>query len=120
MKIILIVVYLILTVSGLILMKMGENTGTILIENKTIKFGMSIISLLGFICYICSFLLFTKIVTMFDLSFIYPIITGIVQILSIVGSALILKEKMSWQIVVGAIVIIIGILILNFKTPSNV
>lgn len=120
MKIVLIILYLILTVSGLILMKMGGNTGTISVENKTLHFGMSLISGLGFICYLCSFLLFTKIVTMFDLSYIYPIITGIVQILSLVASSLVLKEKMSWQIVIGAIIVIAGILIMNIKMPNNV
>ena len=120
MKIFLIVLYLILTVSGLILMKMGGNTGTIQIENKTLNFGISLISGLGFVCYLCSFLLFTKIVTMFDLSYIYPIITGVVQIMSLVASSLVLKEKMSWQIIVGAVIIIAGILIMNIKIPNNV
>lgn len=120
MKIVLIIIYLILTVSGLILMKMGGNTGTFSIENKDINFGINIISALGFICYICSFLLFTKIIGMFDLSYIYPIITGIVQILSLVLSSVVLKEKISWQIIVGAIIVIAGILIMNIKIPEKI
>lgn len=120
MKIILIIIYLILTVAGLILMKMGGNTGTLSIENKDINFGINMISALGFICYICSFLLFTKIIGMFDLSYIYPIITGIVQILSLVLSSLVLKEKISWQIIIGAIIVIAGILIMNIKMPEHI
>ena len=120
MKIVLIVIYLILTVSGLMLMKMGGNTGTFSVKNQELNFGINLISALGFICYICSFLLFTKIVLMFDLSYIYPIITGIVQILSLVLSAIVLKEKLSWQIIVGAVIVVIGILIMNIKIPDNV
>jgi len=115
MKIILIIIYLILTVSGLILMKMGGNTGNFEIKDQNINFGISLISALGFICYILSFLIFTKIISMFDLSYIYPIITGIVQILSLVLSSLVLKERISWQIVVGTIIVILGIMVMNIK-----
>ena len=119
MKIILIVLYLILTVSGLILMKIGGNTGTFAIKDHDINFGINVISLLGFVCYICSFLLFTKIVLMFDLSYIYPILTGIVQILSLVLSSVVLKEKISWQVIIGAVIVIVGILIMNIKVPQQ-
>ena len=115
MKIVLIIVYLVLTVSGLILMKLGGNTGTIAIENKTFQFGISLISALGFICYIASFLLFTRLVVMFDLSYIMPITTGIVQILSLIASIVIFKEGYNWQTISGVSLVIIGILLMNIK-----
>lgn len=118
MKIIFIFVYLVLTVAGLILMKMGGNTGSFAVQNREISFGIDLISALGFVCYICSFLLFTKIIGMFDLSYIYPIITGIVQIMSLVLSSLVLGEKISWQIIVGAVIVIVGILVMNIKVPN--
>lgn len=52
---------------------------------------------------------------MFDLSYIYPIVTGIVQILTLVASAVVFKENMSIQSVIGAIIVIAGIIIMNFK-----
>lgn len=115
MKIVLIIIYLVLTVSGLILMKLGGNTGTIAIENKTFQFGISLISALGFICYIASFLLFTRLVVMFDLSYIMPITTGIVQILSLIASIVIFKEGYNWQTISGVSLVIIGILLMNIK-----
>lgn len=115
MKIILIVIYLLLTVSGLVLMKLGGNSGTVTISNKELSFGISLISALGFICYICSFLLYTKIIMMFDLSYIVPITTGIAQILTLIASYLVFKDEMSIQSVSGAIIVIVGILIMNFK-----
>ena len=115
MKFVLIVIYLILTVSGLVLMKLGGNSGTISIANKELTFGISLISGLGFICYICSFLLYTKIIMMFDLSYIVPITTGISQILTLVASYLIFKDEISWQAVCGASLVIVGILVMNFK-----
>ena len=76
---------------------------------------MSIVSGIGFVCYLGSFLLFTRVITMFDLSYIYPIVTGIVQILTLVASAVVFKENMSIQSVIGAIIVIVGIISMNFK-----
>ena len=115
MQIILVVVYLLLTMSGLILMKLGGNTGTVSMANGNINFGISPISLLGFVCYIGSFLLYTKMVVMFDLSYITPLCTGIVQILTLIASKIIFKENISIQGVFGASIIIIGLIILNWK-----
>lgn len=115
MKIILVILYLILTISGLILMKMGGNSGEIAVKEGVFNFNISVISAIGFVCYICSFLLFTKIILMFDLSYIMPISTGIVQILTLVASYMIFKEEMTWQSVVGASVVIVGILLMNWK-----
>lgn len=115
MQIILMVSYLILTTSGVVLMKLGGNAGAIQIANSNLNFNINIISLLGLMCYVISFLLFTKIVTSYDLSYIIPICTGIVQILTLVSAFVILKEKFSVYGLVGAILIIIGIVVLNIK-----
>lgn len=115
MQYVLIVVYLVLTVAGLVFMKLGGNPGSLALKDGTITFGMSVVSGIGFICYLCSFLLFTRIVVMFDLSYIYPIVTGIVQILTLIASAVVFKENMNMQSVIGAVIIIAGIIIMNFK-----
>lgn len=115
MQYVLIIVYLILTVAGLVFMKLGGNPGSLEVKEGTITLGMSVVSGIGFICYLCSFLLFTRVVIMFDLSYIYPIVTGIVQILTLLASAFIFKEHMTMQSVIGASIVIIGIIIMNFK-----
>ena len=66
MKYLMIVIYIAFTVSGLILMKKGGNAGKIGIGSGEFSFSISWISALGFICYIISFLLFTRIIMMFD------------------------------------------------------
>lgn len=115
MKFILVGIYLVLTLAGLILMKKGGNPGTLNINDGEINLGMSIVSMVGFLCYILSFFLFTRIVVMFDLSYIMPICTGIVQILTLVASYSIFKEEISKQGIIGASLVIIGIIIMNFK-----
>lgn len=115
MQFIIIGIYLLLTMSGLILMKLGGNTGKFAMVEGDINFGISPVSLLGFICYIGSFFLYTKMVVMFDLSYITPICTGIVQILTLVASKVIFKENITIQGIAGASIIIIGLLIMNWK-----
>ena len=115
MKIVLICIYLILTLSGLILMKKGGNPGSLAIENGNANFGISLVSLVGLVCYLCSFLLFTRIVVMFDLSYIMPICTGIVQVLTLVASKIIFKETISTYGIIGASLVIIGIVVMNWK-----
>lgn len=117
MQFVLIVIYIILTLSGLILMKKGGNPGSISMQEGNLNFGISPVSLIGLICYLCSFLLFTRVVVMFDLSYIMPIVTGIVQVLTLVASKMVFKEEISIQGIIGATIVIVGILIMNFKLP---
>lgn len=121
MKYVLMIVYLILTTSGLIFMKLGGNSGTFALkEGGTLAFSINWISLIGFICYLFSFLIFTRLVIIFDLSYIMPICTGIVQIITLVASKLVFKEAISTQGIIGASIIIIGIIIMNLpKTSIN-
>ena len=119
MKYILVPIYIVLTISGLVFMKLGGNPGTISFRDGSFAFSMSTVSAIGFICYICSFLLFTRIVVLFDLSFIYPLTTGIVQIVTLIASYFVFKEKISVTGIVGAILVIIGIIVMNIKTPTN-
>ena len=113
MKYILVVVYLILTISGLIFMKLGGNSGSFSVNQGDVAFTINWISLIGFICYICSFLLFTKIIIIFDLSYILPLCTGIVQIITLIASKLVFKEMISIHGIIGASIIIVGIIIMN-------
>lgn len=60
MKIVMVCIYLLLTLSGLVLIKKGANPGKINASKNEIGLSISPISALGFLCYLCSFLLFTK------------------------------------------------------------
>lgn len=116
MKYLMIVMYLIFTVSGLILMKKGGNAGKITVGGGEFGFSISWVSLLGFICYIVSFLLYTRIIMMFEsLSFISPICNGISQVMIVLASWLILKEQITGLNIGGAALIIAGVVIMNLK-----
>ena len=116
MRIVMVIAYLIFTVSGLILMKKGGNSGKISIGSGEFAFSISWISALGFICYIISFLLFTRIIMMFEnVSYISPICNGIAQACIIASSIIFLKEKASGTTLGGAALIIAGVIIMNIK-----
>jgi multidrug transporter EmrE-like cation transporter len=116
MKIFMIILYLIFTVSGLILMKKGGNAGKITIGAGELGFSISWISALGFICYIISFLLFTRIIMMFEnVSYISPICNGIAQACIVIASIIFLKEQFSIATIGGALLIIVGVVVMNLK-----
>lgn len=116
MKVVFVMIYLVLTVSGLILMKKGGNAGKIKIAAGEFNLSISLVSCLGFLCYICSFLLYTRIVMMFEnLSYITPICTGLSQIMILLASWLVLKEKISGLTIGGVALVIVGIVIMNLK-----
>lgn len=116
MKIISIIIYLILTVGGLVLVKSGAETTSLAIQNGTFNFSMQLKVMLGFISYVGSFLIYTfYIIKKFDLSYIYPIITGITQVLVVIAGILIFKEKLNIYGIIGVILIILGVIALNVK-----
>ncbi len=119
MKYIIIVVYLIFTTLGVILMKLGGNPGTISFKSGEIGLSMNFISAIGFCCYICSFLLYTRLVVMFDLSYIVPISTGIVQVLTLIASSVVFKETIKSQGIIGAALVIMGVIVMNFNFTKS-
>ena len=116
MQVLVIILYLIFTVGGLVLVKMGSDNINLAITNGVFNFSMGIKAILGFLFYITSFLIYTfYIIRKFDLSYIYPIIAGITQVLVVIAGILIFKERLSVPGIIGILLIIIGIFCLNIK-----
>lgn len=116
MKILIIAIYLLLSVGGLVLIKLGANTVSIGVNQGIFNCSISWISILGLICYIGSFLIFTFVlVKKFDLIYIMPIITGISQIFVVLAGIFIFKEHISRYGIIGIIAIIAGIILMNIK-----
>ncbi len=80
MEYLLCVVYMILSLLGLTFMKLGGMEGRqVFFQFLQIKFSLQ--SLAGYFCYLSSFMIYTVIITKFDLSYIIPLLGGIVNIL---------------------------------------
>lgn len=114
-KSVLLILYVILAIAGLILMKLGGNTGSLEFVNASFIFSMNFISLLGFISYILSFFLFTNIVVKFNLSYIMPITSGVVQVVTLISGFIIFNEEITIKGIIGALVVIAGIIVMNIK-----
>ena len=113
MKIVLTVIYIALTTAGIFLMKLGGNSLSLSFQNG-INFKMGYITMAGFLAYLCSFLLWQKLLVTFDLSYIVPITTGISQIVILLLGVLFFKENINWVGILGVIITIIGVILIGF------
>lgn len=111
-KIILTIIYIVCTTSGVFLMKMGGDSLSLSLKNG-LNFKIGYITTLGFIFYFVSFMLWQKLIVSFDLSYIVPITTGIVQILILIVAVLFFKETINIKEILGVIFIIIGVILIS-------
>lgn len=107
--------YLLLSASGLILLKSGSGNLVVNVANNVFNFSINLKMLLGGAFYILSFILFLFIIPKFNLSYIYPMSAGILFVIVLVASALFLGEKISIIQGIGALLILSGIVALNIK-----
>jgi multidrug transporter EmrE-like cation transporter len=114
-----IILYLILTVSGLVLMKSGlaqTQLGglTELIRNLiNVKFLLSHWKfVLGILCYGLSFITWMFLLSKKELSMIYPLTVGIVYALIMAASVVFFHEQFTLYKIIGVVLIGVGILFL--------
>lgn len=116
MKYLLTSIYIILTTCGITFFKLGGDTLKIGFgDGFSLKIGW--ITTIGLIFYLVSFILWQKLLVKYDLSTMVPIVTGISQIIIMLIGYAVFKEKISIQGIIGASLIIVGIVIMSF--PKN-
>ena len=112
-KYLLTLIYILFTSCGITFMKLGGDSLKLSLS-KEFSLRMGLTTLLGFLFYIVSFLLWQKLLVKYDLSSMVPIVTGISQIIIIIIGYVIFKENVNIQNIIGAITIIVGIIIMTF------
>lgn len=110
---ILFLIYVILSSSGLILFKLGSKDLGLEISKTLFSMTLSWQFLLGIICYLLSFILWLVIVNKSSLSYIYPMSIAFINIALLVGSYYFLNEPVTIRTVIGITIIIIGVIILK-------
>jgi drug/metabolite transporter (DMT)-like permease len=114
MKFLFIIIYIFLTAGGLILFKVGAtNSNMLLINQGLINIKISFLSIAGLLCYMCSFILYLGLISKYNLSYIVPITTGIMQIIMLIAATVIFKETVTLINVIGVIIVLIGIFFIN-------
>lgn len=108
------VVYIIFSVSGSTLLKLGSSTKP-LFTVPFVSMGISTYTFIGFICYGLSFIFYTILLSKFDLSFISPLTVGIVYILLMLTAFIFFHEQITAYKLLGSSLILIGILLMVVK-----
>lgn len=106
--------YVIFSLLGLIFMKSGSMEGKRVIF-QIFQRKIMLESIVGYVCYIISFLLYTTVITKFNLSYIIPVLGGIVNILILLIGILLFHEEFTMFSVVGCICIVTGVVLMSLK-----
>ncbi|MFC4710744.1 EamA family transporter [Enterococcus eurekensis] len=112
---ILFILYVILSTSGLVLFKIGANSLTLGLQKSIFSMQLPLISLLGLTCYLISFVLWMYIISKSDISFIVPLGVALTNLAVLFSSYFILKEEISITTIIGAAIIILGVIVINIK-----
>lgn len=113
---ILIAIYIIFTVSGITLMKIGTGRAfEFSLSAGNFKLVFNYMLLCGILCYLISFILYIFLISKYNLNFIVPLTTGIVYILIFGLSLTLFKEPVSVTGAVGFFLVIAGVVFLNIK-----
>ncbi len=116
MEKILFVIYLVLSIGGMLLVKIGvSNPLSIQVKDSLLTVSAGFITILGLLLYIGSFLLWTKLVAMFDLSYFVPIATAITQVVVVVVAIFLFHETVTAFKICGICFAIVGIVLMSIK-----
>ncbi len=108
-------VYLFLTVSGLVFMKKGMAAFSGSMASGKVMLHLPFTLLIGIVMYVLSFLSWMVILNKFQLSVMYPILVGLSYIGVLLASYFVLHEPLVTRQVIGIVVILCGIVLINFK-----
>ena len=111
-----VILYVIFAVSGSTLLKYGASSSVHGFFNVPfININISFISFIGFIAYGISFLLYTILLSKYELSFISPLTVGIVYISLMLTAFVFFKEPINSYKIIGSSLILLGILFMIIK-----
>lgn len=120
LRVLIIISYTILSAAGLILFKTGTKSSQISMQflNGVFTLKFAILSLIGVLSYIFSFLLYLWIISKYDLVYIYPLTVGLISIMVLLGGIFVLNESPSGMKILGSIIIIIGVILMNLPSQG--
>lgn len=107
-------IYVVLSVTGVVLFKLGSKHG-VFIDASPAFFSIKMhwLSIIGLIFYALSFLVYMGLLAKSNLSQLIPIATGLVYLATLVSAVCILKEDVQEMQVLGSIIILIGVALIN-------
>lgn len=116
MNFIVLIIYAVLAVGGLTCFKLGsQNDLALQVTGSVLSIRISWLSLLGMLMYVCSFLVYLSLIAKSELSYITPVASAVVYILTMVVSFLVLHESFDLWKCLGIIFILCGVIMMNLK-----
>lgn len=114
---IIIALYVFATSLGLVFIKLGSSTAApFTIANSKLHFNLGWYNSIGIILYGVSFLLYTYLISKYDLGYILPLATAFVYMAIIVASYFIFHEVFTTAKIAGIVLILIGLVLINLKS----
>lgn len=106
--------YVLSTVGGLILLKLGSTNGPpVSFKGKSFQFNLTRLTTTGVILYAVSFFFYTYLISKYDLGFIIPLATALVYITLFICSRLVFEEVFTKRKILAVTLIITGIITLG-------
>jgi len=115
---ILIALYVLTTSSALIALKWGTKAGTLLSYNAEhkLQFNLNPYAIMGIFLYGTSFMIYTYLISKYDLGYIIPLTTALVYVIIFFASFAIFKESFTALKIVAICLIVVGASLLNMKS----
>jgi small multidrug resistance pump len=113
---ILIAIYVLIASSALIALKLGSKDGApIQVINSKLLLNFAPLAVTGIALYGLSFLLYTFLISRYDLGYIIPLTTALVYVIIFTASFVIFHEVFTMFKILGIVFIVLGLILLNLK-----
>ncbi len=120
MQKIIIALYILITSSALVVLKLGSKGGSLIqyIDNK-LHFHISPLILLGVVLYGISFPLYVYIISKYSLGYIIPLTAAFIYTVVFFASFVFFNEVFTLTKIIGISLIILGLVFLNLKSNNS-
>ena len=108
--------YILITSSALIVLKLGSKDGALaqMVDGR-LHLNLTFYTVTGVALYGLSFIVYTYLLSKYDLGYIIPLTTALVYIIIFTASFVIFKESFTLVKVLGIVLILAGLAMLNVK-----
>jgi drug/metabolite transporter (DMT)-like permease len=107
--------FFVFTTAGMIFIKFGgDPSHPRFLTVPVIDFKLTLLSLIGFLLYGFSFLLYSSLLQKYELTFLNPVTIGITSILIFISGVVFFNEHLSFIKIASLALILSGVLLINF------
>lgn len=108
--------YALTTSFALIFLKLGSKDGApVSVVDHKVVFNLGFFVIAGIILYGISFVIYTYLISKYDLGFIIPLATALVYIIIFVASFIIFNETFTLMKIIAILMIVTGAILLNLN-----